>query len=90
MSTVTDLETKIISLNDQLKAAKESLYKAQCEESTVHPGDVVTCSGAEYQVERLWFCGKDTKNPWVYGRRKTKGGKFGERVTCLYGNWSRR
>jgi hypothetical protein len=58
-------------------------------------GDIIVHKGNEYLVTRLdtlggWDMGDRIQNPWAYGRTKVKGGSWGEREYCLYGEWERK
>ena len=89
MSTVTDLERKVQSLRGQLQAAEKSLNDARLAESGLVLGETILLyKGKEYLFAgvRSWVI---SSVPWVYGQPRNKDGKWSERVTLLYSEWTR-
>ena len=91
MSAIKDLETKVQSLRDQLRAAEESLRKARLDAAPVKVGDVV-------EMRARWRAGAEWKGPYrvarvfiAYGaveftyNEKKKNGEWGARERKRYG-----
>lgn len=90
MSTISDLETKVQSLFDQLNAAKKSLLEAQLAECPIKLGMRVEYRGKTYTITtvdpthaRKW---NDFK-PWVRGKLHCKNGRLGINSKNLYDDW---
>jgi hypothetical protein len=87
MSTVTDLERKVQSLESQLSEAKGSLYFARLAEKQLVPEKTVLMHKAEkFLFVSARFFGTSS---WINARKQKKDGSWGERVICLYDEWVR-
>ena len=86
MSAIEDLERKVQSLQDKLRAAKKALQNAKLAAAPVKVGDiVVTQRGTRHRV-----CHVDVRmsgRPWVSGNPERKDGSFGTAVRYLYDDW---
>lgn len=74
MSSVTDLERKVQSLEDQLREARASLSEALIAAAPVKIGDIVEEKHKRYRVTRI-----ESYGSWylLYGNLKKEDGSWG-------------
>ena len=91
MSVIKDLERKVQSLEDQLAAAKKSLYNARLAASPVQIGMTVRCTSHRYNGQLFRVTGVETEygleRPWVIGNPQKMDGTFGIAQRRLYSDW---
>lgn len=92
---ISTLESKVLQLEIDLRAAKERLFEAQCEEAGVAIGDIVSAKVSirgkfalqDLRVTGVKFVG-DTA--WVTGNLRKKDGNWSLTNREAYGNWEMR